>query len=453
MKTLKKVQQWEKTATNVWTKVVAGVFLMMFVVFMGSTVQVHATTENWSENDNGTYCYTDENGWQYEFATKEADRYKLIWIPEDAKGEIIIASELTVDGMVRKLEGIDQANVRIPAGVTKATFGQGIIYFSGVLFEQCSPDLVVSCYLEQHGILYNFIKQKGFKMEYENGCTDQDGVIYYVTYKENEDGTKGDLVAAVYGYEGKKEKVTVQSKVTIQGVNYTITEVANSAFACKSVKSVTFPDTITKFGSYVFEACESLENVKLPKKLKNLGSGTFAGCKSLTSVQVPSGVTELYTEVFSGCSNLKKVVLAKKTKHIGDYVFCDCEKLTTIKNLDNVETIGSEAFCRCKKLTSLTFGKKLSSIGAGAFFGCSALKSITIQSKSMDYIGTQVFDGTKNLKTLVLKATNLTSEKLCSDTFKGCRNKMVVKVPAKKVKAYSKWMKKCGNSTIVVKKG
>lgn len=410
--------------------------------------------DNWSYNaKKGSYCYTDEKGWKYDMTTKEDESYILWSIPADIQGEITIPAEITIDGKIRKLHHLDNERLQIPKGVTKVVFEKGISYFSGPLFDQCSPDLVVSCYLEGTGYgISDFVRSKGFKVEYQNGYTDQNGITYYATQQTKKDGTKGALTGAVCYYDGSAENITVASQVTIQGVNYQVTLIDQGAFMDTKVKKVTLPDTITVIGSFAFENCKALNSMKLPKKLTELGANAFAGCTSLTSIQLPSGITSLYTQTFYGCTSLKKVVLSKKTQHIGDYVFCDCKKLTSITNLEQLTFIGQEAFASCKKLTSLTFGKKLSNIGAAAFYKCTSLKSVTIESKSMEYIGSMAFYGNKKLKSLTLKATNLTSKKICKDTFQGTGKKMIVKVPAKKVNAYSKFLKKCGNKTIIIKK-
>lgn len=426
--------------------------LMFFVMLVGNTDIIRAATEaGWSEDGN-KYYYTDENGWQYSFNTKEETTCVLTYIPEDVQGEIVIPAELIVDGTARTLKLIENTSTQIPAGVTKVTFEKAIFYYSGVLFDACNPDLLVCCYLDGEDSLPRFAMEKGLKVEYLNAYTDENGVIYYATREEFTDGTRGEIVGAVYGYEGEEPEFTVKSKVTIRGVEYTITNVRMGAFAYTTVKKVTLPNTIIRIGNGAFEGCENLVSVKLSKKLKELGSGAFSGCSSLTSVEIPSGVTSLYTQTFSDCRSLKKVVLSKKTKHLGDYVFSGCKNLKTIKNLEQVESIGSETFSFCEKLTTLKFGKKLKRIGMGAFYNCKGLKSITIQSTSMDFIASQAFYGANKLATLTLKATNLNAKKVESEAFAGCKNKMVIKVPAKKVKAYSKWMKKCGNTTIVVKK-
>lgn len=407
--------------------------------------------DNWSyDADKELYFYTDEQGFQYSFDTKEAEDYVLCSIPADAQGEIAIPSEITVDGKIRKLHHLDSDTLQIPSGVTKVTFGKGIFYISGPIFDKCSPDLVVSGYLDDDmSSILAFAKSKGLKMEYLNGYTDQNGIIYYVVQP-----AKGKVTGAVYGYAGTAENITIESEVTIQGVNYPVTYIGKGAFANTKVKKVTLPDTITSIDFSAFEGCKALTSVKLSKKLTDLGHSAFAGCTKLTSIEIPSGVTYLYTSTFSDCTGLKKITLSKNLKGIGDYVFYNCKNLATInvKNLSKLESIASESFYGCKKLTSLTFGKKLKNIGAAAFYKCTALKTVTLQSTSMQYIGEMAFYGDSKLKTITIKATNLSSKKLGKNIFKGTSKKMVVKVPSKKVTSYKKLLKKYGNTTIVVKK-
>ena len=409
--------------------------------------------DNWSyDAKKKSYFYTDEQGFKYSLNTKDDASYDLYAISEDTKGEIEIPTETTIEGKKRKLRNLDGNTLQIPKGVTKVTFGKGITYYEGPIFDKCSPDLVVKGYLAENTDIIQFATNKGIKMEYQNGYTDKNGIVYYLGQPTKSSGTKGKTAVGVYGYKGKTTTLTVASKVTIQGKSYSVTFVNVGAFSGTKVKKVTLPDTITLIGYSAFQDCKALTSVHLPKKLTELGHTAFSGCTSLTGIEIPSGVTSLYTSSFEGCTNLKKVTLSKNMKHIGDYVFSDCKNLTTIQNLDKLESIGSETFARCKKLTTLTFGKKLKSIGMATFYQCTSLKSVTLQSTSMEIIGEMAFYGTSKLKTITIKATNLSAKNLGSNIFKGTGKKMVVKVPAKKVNAYQKLLKKYGNTTIVVKK-
>ena len=90
-----------------------------------------------------------------------------------------------------------------------------------------------------------------------------------------------------------------------------------------------------------------------------------------------------------------------------------------------VTSVAANAFKNNKKLTSVVIGKNINSIGKKAFFGCKKLKKVTIKSKNLKTVGKAAFRkaGTK---------------------------KLVVKVPAKMKKAYTKLLKK-GNLKAVIR--
>ena len=53
---------------------------------------------------------------------------------------------------------------------------------------------------------------------------------------------------------------------------------------CKSLQSVTIPDSVTSIGNSVFEDCSSLQSVTIPDSVTSIGDGAFADCSSLQSV-------------------------------------------------------------------------------------------------------------------------------------------------------------------------
>lgn len=435
--------------------------------------------DNWVyDTTKKGFIYTAENGLSYLLDDKDSDVCDLLSISGDAQGEITISSKVTIDGISRTLERINTDECKIPAGITKVTFMESSFYITETIFEQCSPNLVVAFPLadnygkssECSGEIYRYAKEKGLQMEFLNGITDKNGVIYYI-----DESSKGKLSAGVFGYTGNTADITVSSKVTINGTSYSVTKIAGWAFENNNkLKKVTLPNSISIISGYAFCNCTSLTTINLPSKLVDFsGSGVFQRCTSLTSIKIPSGVKYLPTELFEECKKLKKVELPKKIS-IGDMVFCGCNALTTITNFDKVASIGSETFNGCKKLpSSLTFSN-ITGIGSGAFsgtslksitinsksidsiwgsfYGCTSLKSVTINSKSIRYLGESTFQGAKNLKNITIKATNLSAKNMGANIFKGTHKKLVIKVPAKKVSAYKKLFKKYGNKTITVKK-
>jgi len=90
------------------------------------------------------------------------------------------------------------------------------------------------------------------------------------------------------------------------------------------------------------------------------------------------------------------------------------------------------------------YNKKLKGIGSHAFANAS-IKNITLE-KSIIEIGSSAFTGIKNLKTLTIKSTELTSKTLSKKAFAGITSKTTVKVPKSKLSEYKKLFRKCGLS-------
>lgn len=111
-------------------------------------------------------------------------------------------------------------------------------------------------------------------------------------------------------------------------------------------------------------------------------------------------------------------LMAAKKKSITSVTVADTVKMN--KKSYKITAIAANAFKNCKKLKKVTIGNNITSIGKKAFYGCKKLKKITI------------------------KTTKLTASKVGSQAFKGTAAKAVVKVPAKKVKAYKKMLLKKG---------
>ena len=96
------------------------------------------------------------------------------------------------------------------------------------------------------------------------------------------------------------------------------------------------------------------------------------------------------------------------------------QKVTINGRSYKVTSIAANAFKNCKKLKSITISNQVKSIGKNAFAGCKALKKITI------------------------KSTLLTKKSVGAKAFKGINAKAVIKVPAKKLKAYKALLKTKG---------
>lgn len=124
---------------------------------------------------------------------------------------------------------------------------------------------------------------------YSPSCPKIDGIWYYFnTTKRTAEVT---WPGTTYQPDFYKGDIVVPSKVTYQGVEYTVTEFSptQSFFGQTELTSVTIPPTVTSIGS-------------------------FAGCDKLTKMVIPNTVTQIGD--FNGCPLLKEIVLPENLKSL-----------------------------------------------------------------------------------------------------------------------------------------
>ncbi len=226
--------------------------------------------------------------------------------------------------------------------------------------------------------------------------------------------------------------------------------ISSDAFLnCRSITSITIPNSVTSIGDSAFSGCSSLKKVNItdiaawckisfgnqfanplnythnlylndvlvteltiPEGVTCIGNYAFYGCTSLTSITIPSGVTSIGDRAFFECSNLTSITIPDSVTSIGDSAFEDCRKLT-YNEYDNAAYLGNsqnpyvvfiwvidqsitsihndtriiyeEAFSDCSVLTSITIPSSVTSIGRYAFRGCSSLTSITVEEGNTKY--------------------------------------------------------------------
>ncbi len=142
-----------------------------------------------------------------------------------------------------------------------------------------------------------------------------------------------------------------------------LTTIGNSAFRnCKSLTSVTLPESVSAIEEYAFYACESLASVNIPKSVTAINRYTFYGCKSLTSIELPQVITSISEYTFSGCSSLSSVNIPNGVTTIGERAFENCSNLTAITLPEGLTAIGTYAFSKCG-LSEMTLPSTLTTIG------------------------------------------------------------------------------------------
>ena len=169
-----------------------------------------------------------------------------------------------------------------------------------------------------------------------------------------------------------------------------MTNIGDLAFCeCKSLTSVTIPDSVTSIGDEAFRYCSSLTSVTIPDSVTSIGNDAFFNCSSLTSVTIGNSVTSIGDEAFEYCSRLTSVTIPDSVTSIGSRAF-KCTRLTSVTIGSSVTSIGDSAFEDCESLTSVTIGNSVTSIGRYAFYNCSGLTSVKI-GNSVTSIGNWAF--------------------------------------------------------------
>ena len=114
----------------------------------------------------------------------------------------------------------------------------------------------------------------------------------------------------------------------------------------------------------------------VPQDTLVIGDHAFDTCKSLTTVTIPDSVNSIGNAAFIYCESLSEIALSSSPTSIGHDAFFSCESLTRITIPDGVDSIGSSAFYGCVSLTEATVPASVTSIGDGAFNGCPSLTLI-----------------------------------------------------------------------------
>ena len=159
-----------------------------------------------------------------------------------------------------------------------------------------------------------------------------------------------------------------------------VTAIGAEAFQnCKSLISVTIPNSVTSIGDFAFTNCSSLTGVTIPDSVTSIGWLAFCGCAALTDITLPGGITDIADSTFADCGSLSSVTIPNSVTSIGMNVFENCGSLTGITIPGSVTSIGYGAF-KSSGLTSVTVPDSVTSIGEGVFSNCRNLTSVILPS-------------------------------------------------------------------------
>lgn len=237
---------------------------------------------------------------------------------------------------------------------------------------------------------------------------DKEGYLYYI-FNASED-LNNNTAEVTWQYEDNPNNysgyttINIPSIVVHNQVNYRVIGIREKAFSfCKTLTSVSIPNTVTSIGSDAFSEC-GLTSIDIPNSVTHIGYQAFHRCSGLTSLVIPNSVTSIGNSAFDYCRNLRTVSIDCST-NIPYAAFSECETLTTVTIGDNVRGIGEEAFERCYNLQSVSFGNSVTSLGRRAFSNCYNLGTVNIP-RSVTYIAQDAFSSCTGLSSIEVEAGN-----------------------------------------------
>lgn len=285
-------------------------------------------------------------------------------------------------------------------------------------------------------------------------------------------------------YASLPASVKIPETVTCDGITFTVTKVADQAFAnCTSLEEISIPGTVTEIGTtctserYLpFYKCTSLIKVKFEDGVQNISLGVFFSTSEPNSSYCSKGLFaycplqevyigrnifyvnydsyfsfEKYPEYYGYFAFYNQPMLAKvtfsstvteipaylfyknvaitltdlpKVKTIGKSAFEGCSKLTTLNFGQDLMTVDDRAFYNCTNVTKLTFPDAITTIGDEAFYNCSSITEVTVGSK-LQSIGASAFQKCGSF-TAILLPDNFTT--MGASAFEGCKKLTVAKL-------------------------
>ncbi len=112
----------------------------------------------------------------------------------------------------------------------------------------------------------------------------------------------------------------------------------------------------------------------------------FEDQRSLRSVTFPASMTAIGDAAFRGCTRLKRIRMEAGTESIGAEAFAECKRLFDLTLPESLSSIGHGAFRGCRRLTALMIpGFRISGcdgMAPDAFYGCDRLTAISYKGYS-----------------------------------------------------------------------
>ena len=243
--------------------------------------------------------------------------------------------------------------------------------------------------------------------------TEDNGVIYKVI--------EGNTVTVINGKNAIGD-VVIPDKVVNNGVEYTVTAIAEGAFykggetQNAELTSITIPSSVERIEPMTFQYCSSLTSIVIPEGVTSIGWQAFLGCTSLSSVSIPSTVTTVEVNAFSNCTALNDVYITdiaaycaipfkyytSSPLYYAKHLYLNGEEVKELVIPQGVTAIDNYAFYNCRSLNSVTLPSSLTSIGDYVFYKCENITQLISYIKTPENISSAYYYMTERNADLII---------------------------------------------------
>lgn len=248
-----------------------------------------------------------------------------------------------------------------------------------------------------------------------------DGFWYYIIDGKTDEVALSRQVGRPAKNEPNKYQgdVVVPETIEHEGKTYTVTEIGQSAFFFKSVKTIKYPKTIRKIGSMAFFITDLVEIV-IPDHIEEVGSNAYAFCNKALKLEIGKGLKKVGELAFYDCYYLKTITVSPDNTIYSErdnalyskdqkiiYKYPSFRKnFTSVTFPETVEEVANDAFMYCFYIADWKLNEGLKKIGTEAFKQCYAMKSMTIPSTVEEIADGSTFNMLKSYEKFVVAPGN-----------------------------------------------
>ncbi|MBO6078026.1 MAG: leucine-rich repeat domain-containing protein, partial [Bacteroidaceae bacterium] len=207
-----------------------------------------------------------------------------------------------------------------------------------------------------------------------------DNYLYYIysTGSKTAQVTNKDNFGNKVTYSGD---IDIPDVVTLDGIEYKVTDILPSTFYNTSITSVKLGNNIKQIHGEAFRYCRNLTEITIPASVDSIGAWAFSDC-GIKNVKIEDGEMPLKLWDWAGycifAGNPLETVYLGRNYISNGRPFRGFTTMKSVTVSDIVTAIQSEEFRGSKGIREVKLGENITEIGKSAFYDCDTLYSITL---------------------------------------------------------------------------